>query len=501
MKPIYLLIACLFLISGYSRAQIAPVSPATAIKIPPSMTECEVNQCAPGREGGCTWVFHGTEGEDQCHNGAVAKLEVQRFDSGGIVISRTDLANSTSPGYTAVYSGTLHGNRIAGTVICFWPNHWDNRHPSGPWFAKIQDTVNPGLPPVPPPLVSPDVHSDGSVTFNFLDPNAKEVLLELEGAGNEPVHMQKDEFGVWSITTRPLQPDYYGYDFRADDVALMDPSNPLLLPNLLDPQKKNMVHVPGPPSLPWEANDGPRGVVHHHLYKSGAVGDQRDFYVYTPPGYDPNAKTEYPVLYLLHGFGQETSSWTEVGFANVILDHLIAEGKAKPMIVVMPDAYGGSEILAGGGKVFWNDSIRGKSFNQFTENLLTEVIPQVEREYRTKNDRSSRAIAGLSMGGAESLLAGLNHLDEFAWVGSFSSGGLRDNFDAEFPGLDTSANTKIRLLWVACGTEDSLININRDIDHWLSSKGIKHTDIETPGQHTWMVWRRNLVSFVPLLFR
>ena len=499
MKPIYLLIACLFSISGYSRAQIAPVPPATAIQIPPSMTECEVNQCAPGREGGCTWVFHGTEGVDQCRNGAAAKLEVQRFDSGGIVISRTDLPNSTSPGYTAVYSGTLHDNRIEGTVVCFWPNHWDNRHPSGPWFAKIQDTVNPGLPPVPPPLVSPDVHSDGSVTFSFLDPNAKEVLLELEGAGNEPVHMQKDEFGVWSITTRSLPPDYYGYDFRADDVGLSDPSNPLLLPNLI--HSENMVHVPGPASLPWEANDGPRGVVHHHSYKSGVVGDQRDFYVYTPPGYDPSAKTEYPVLYLLHGFGQEASGWMEVGFANVILDHLIAEGKAKPMIVVMPDAYGGSEILAGGGKVFWNDSIRGKSFNQFTEALLTELIPQVEREYHAKNDRSSRAIAGLSMGGAESLLAGLNHLDEFAWVGSFSSGGLRDNFDTEFPGLDASANTKIRLLWVACGTDDSLIGINRDIDHWLSSKGIKHTDIETPGRHTWMVWRRNLASFAPLLFR
>jgi enterochelin esterase family protein len=150
--------------------------------------------------------------------------------------------------------------------------------------------------------------------------------------------------------------------------------------------------------------------------------------------------------------------------------------------------------------VFSNDSIRGKSFNQFTVSLLTEVIPQVEREYRAKNDRSSRAIAGLSMGGAESLLAGLNHLDEFAWVGSFSSGGLRDNFDTEFPGLDASANTKLRVLWVACGTDDSLININRDIDHWLkASKGIKHTDTETRPAHL-MVWRRNLVSFVPPFF-
>jgi enterochelin esterase family protein len=311
--------------------------------------------------------------------------------------------------------------------------------------------------------------------------------------------MQKDDLGVWSITTEPLHPDYYGYIFRDTGVPVIDPSNPLILPNLL--QTENMVHVPGPASLPWEVKDVPHGVVHHHLYASAVMGDQRDFYVYTPPGYDALAKTEYPVLYLLHGFGQKSSSWTEVAFANVILDNLIAEGKAKPMIVVMPVAYGGPEILVGGGKVYWNDEIRNRNFQMFTQGLLTEVIPQVEQIYRVKKDREARALAGLSMGGAESLLEGLNHLDEFSWIGSFSSGGVKENFEQEFPGLNASVNAKLHLLWIACGTDDPLNKINLKINQWLSSQGVAHTEIETPGAHTWMVWRRNLANFAPLLFR
>jgi enterochelin esterase-like enzyme len=348
-----------------------------------------------------------------------------------------------------------------------------------------------------PPLVSPDVHDDGSVTFRVRAPQSAKVSLELEGT--DPVAMEKDDQGVWTVTTAPLQPQYYGYIFRSDDVPLIDPYDPLLLPNL--EQNKTIVHIPGPPSLPWEETDEPHGVVHHHFYKSALLGYQRDFYVYTPPGYDPRAKTEYPELYLLHGYAQLTSSWTETGFANVILDHLIDEGKAKPMIVVIPVANGGSEIIAGGHKAFQNDTLRMKNFDKFTGDLLAEVIPQVERDYLVKKDRSARALAGLSMGGAESLHTGLNHLNEFSWIGAFSSGGMLQNFDEEFPTLGASANTKLRLLWVACGVDDGWINLNRDFNKWLDAKGIKHTYIETPGRHTWMVWRQNLADFAPLLFR
>jgi len=349
----------------------------------------------------------------------------------------------------------------------------------------------------PARLVSPEVRPDQSVTFRFRAPNAKEVLLGLEGT--KPVPMEKDDQGVWSLTTAPLEPDYYGYSFIADGVGLIDPLNPLLKPNLISSQ--SMVHVLGPASLPWEVNDVPHGVVHHHFYKSAAVGDERDFYVYTPPAYNPRAKQKYPVLYLLHGFSDDASGWTAVGRANVIIDNLIAQGKVKPMLVVMPLGYGAPEIVSGGFGGFRDDALRQRNFDRFTQALLTEVIPQVESAYHVIANRNSRAIAGLSMGGAESLLTGLNHLDEFAWVGSFSAGGLQADFSAQFPALDSSANRRLRALWVACGVDDGLIGVNRRFREWLKSKGIDHADIETPGVHSWMVWRRNLANFSQLLFR
>ena len=348
----------------------------------------------------------------------------------------------------------------------------------------------------PAVISSPEVHADNSVTFRFRDPNAHEVMLALEGA--KPAPMQKDDQGVWSQTTAPLTPDFYGYSFVADGVGLIDPSNPLMKPNLLHTQSQ--VHVPGSDSLPWEIGDGPHGLVHHHFYKSGVLGDKRDFYVYTPPGYDPRAKQSYPALYLLHGYSDDASGWTAVGRANVILDNLIAQGKAKAMIIVMPLGYGAPEIVAPEPRGFAPE-LRKRNYEGFSQALFTEVMPQVEAAYRVSKDRNSRAIAGLSMGGAESLLTGLNNLDKFAWIGAFSSGGLTEDFDAEFPGLDAKANEKLRVLWIACGTDDGLIALNRKVRSWLDSKGVSSTGIETPGGHAWMVWRRNLVDLSGLLFR
>ena len=355
----------------------------------------------------------------------------------------------------------------------------------------------PQQPQPPPPVISPEVHSDRRVTFRLRAPNVKEVSLALEGT--KPLPMQKDPEGVWRVTTDPLEPDLYGYAFVADGVGLIDPSNPLMKPNLLNTQ--SVVHVPGPASLPWEISDTPHGAIHHHFYRSGIVGDDRDFYVYTPPGYDPLAKRTYPVLYLLHGFSDDASGWTAVGRAHLILDHLIAQGKAQPMLMVMPLGYGAPEIVSRGFSAFRDVSLRQRNFDKFREALLREVIPQVERTYLVSKDRNSQAIAGLSMGGAESLLTGLNTLDRFAWVGAFSSGGLGEDFDKSFPALDSKANSQLRLLWIACGTSDHLIDVNRKFREWLKSKGVQHTDVETPGAHTWMVWRRNLADFTPLLFR
>jgi enterochelin esterase-like enzyme len=350
----------------------------------------------------------------------------------------------------------------------------------------------------PPPLVSPDVHADGTVTFRFHAPNDKEVAVSIEGAG-KPMPMQKDDQGVWSVTTESLAPDYYGYSFIADGVNMFDPSNHVIKPNFL--YRASEVHVPGAASASWEISAVPHGEIHHHFYKSGVVGDDRDFFVYTPPGYDPRAKQTYPVLYLLHGFSDDASAWTAVGRANVILDNLIAQGKAKPMLVVMPLGYGAPEVLKPNSGVFRDRSLTERNFDKFREALLTEVIPRVEAEYLVIKDRNSRAIAGLSMGGSESLLTGLNNLDKFGWIGAFSSGGITEDFDKEFPAVNSKSAEQLHLLWIACGTEDRLIDINRKFRAWLASKNIKHVDIETPGMHTWMVWRRNLTEFSSLLFR
>jgi enterochelin esterase-like enzyme len=349
----------------------------------------------------------------------------------------------------------------------------------------------------PTPLVSPEVHSDRSVTFRFRAPNAKEVELALEGA--EPAQMRKEDEGMWSITTPTLAPDYYGYSFVADGVRLIDPSNPLLQPNLVE--TGNMVHVPGPASLPWEVNDVPHGEIHHHFYASAVAADFRDYYVYTPPDYERSRKKKYPVLYLLHGFSDDASGWTAVGYMNVILDNLIAQGKAKPMIVVMPLGYGTMEFVRMAWDAWNHAELRDQNFKKFSQGLLTEVMPRVESEYRVNTHRDARAIAGLSMGGSESLLTGLNHLDKFSWVGAFSSGGIPDDFKGDFPSLNANANRQLQLLWIACGTEDPLIRINRNLRAWLKTQGINVAEIETPGMHTWMVWRRNLAEFAPLLFR
>ena len=354
----------------------------------------------------------------------------------------------------------------------------------------------------PTPVVSPEVLADHRVTFRLRAPNAKEVTVEIDGGG-KALAMQKDGEGIWSATSEPLAPDYYGYSFAVDGVTMFDPSNSAAIPNFL--YRASELHV-APASgnaaalLPWEMADVPHGEIHHQFYRSKVVGDDRGYFVYTPPGYDPRGKQTYPVLYLLHGYSDDADAWTAVGRANVILDNLIARGKARPMLIVMPLGYGAPEILLPSSGGLHAPGIRQLNYDRFRETLLTEVVPRVEAEYLVTKNRESRAIAGLSMGGTESLLTGLNTLDKFAWIGAFSSGGLTPEFEKEFPGLTARANAQLRLLWIACGTDDDLIGINRNLRAWLASKDIHHADIETPGAHTWLVWRRNLAEFASLLF-
>jgi Enterochelin esterase and related enzymes len=347
------------------------------------------------------------------------------------------------------------------------------------------------------PIISPEVHSDGRVTFRLKAPNAEAVRVQCESL--KSADMKKDGQGVWSFTSEPMEPDYYGYSFFVDSARVIDPSNPLFKYNLLNTESQ--VHVRGPASLAWEVNDVPHGQLHRHFYKSRIAEDDREFIVYTPPGYDPNAKTGYPVLYLLHGFSDDASGWTSAGFANVIFDNLIARKEAKPMIVVMPLGYGIMDYVRGGWDAARRGEMRQLNTERFQGALLNEVLPMVEKSYRISADQKTRAIAGLSMGGAQSLTVGLNNLDRFAWIGAFSSGGVSTNYLSQFPHLDKKANEKIRLLWIGCGKEDGLFAGNKKFEEWLTSEGVKHIWKESPGAHSWRVWRRYLAEFTPLLFQ
>jgi enterochelin esterase-like enzyme len=353
-----------------------------------------------------------------------------------------------------------------------------------------------------PAPISPEVHPDRTITFRLKMPNAQKVTVNLETGQALP--LMKDDVGVWSVTTPVLDPDLYGYAFSVDGTTVLDPENTRYKSNMLYPN--NLVEVPGETPQPWDQADIAHGELHHHYYHSAAIGDNRDYFVYTPPGFEAKAKTKYPVLYLLHGFSDDASGWSAVGKANLILDTLIAQGKAKPMIVVMPLGYGVSDYASRHTRSFDDQQLTQRNVDKFREALLTEILPQVEHAYPVSTDRKDRAIAGLSMGGAETLFTGLNNLDKFAWIGSFSMGGLTrgtpgDNYSQIFPALNAKDTSRIRLLWIACGTSDGLLPANQQLIAWLKAQGIQPVAIETPGAHQWMVWRRNLASFAPLLFR
>ncbi len=343
-----------------------------------------------------------------------------------------------------------------------------------------------------------EVQPDGRVIFRLSATQARDVQLICDGL--QTTAMQKNPQGLWSFTTKPLQPDFYAYAFLVDGVRVMDASNPLTKYNLFGSESE--VHVPGPASLPWELNDVPHGVVHAHVYRSAAAGDDRSYYVYTPPGYDASdSHKTYPTLYLLHGYSDDATAWWFIGRVNVILDNLIARGQVKPMVVVMPLGYGTMDIVKGGWAHVHDPDLQRRNLAGFTASLLNEVLPRVESAYRVSKDRTARAIAGASMGGGESLKVGLNHLDRFAWIGAFSAGDLSTDFPAQFPNLDAKAASKLGLLWISCGTDDHLVKTNRALVQWLKTKHVPYDWSEVPGAHGWQVWRRNLAAFAPLLFR
>lgn len=327
------------------------------------------------------------------------------------------------------------------------------------------------------------VQSDRRAIFRLKLPSVSGVQLVFDG--RPPVPMQKEADGTWVASVGPLESDIYKYWFNVDGLTIVDPLNP-----------SGLLHVRGEQRAPWEVANVPHGTIHHHFYRSALNRYDRDFYVYTPPGY-AQSRDRYPTLYLLHGNAGNSSDWTTTGNVHVMMDNLLAAGKAKPMLIVMPIGYGTPDYL----QLPRTAATRRESFTAFGTALLTEMMPMIETLYRAERSAKSRAIAGLSMGAAEALFVGLTHSDQFGAVGAFSSGQIVDlDFDGAFPRLTANVNTSVKLIWLGCGTDDDTIINNRKFKSWLTAKGIVHTAVEGPGFHEWPVWRRHFLSFAPLLF-
>jgi enterochelin esterase-like enzyme/dienelactone hydrolase len=343
---------------------------------------------------------------------------------------------------------------------------------------------------------SPELQADRKVTFRLVAPMATQVTVTGEWS-NDAQPMSKDDAGVWSTTIGPLEPNVYGYSFMVDGIRTLDLGNPEVKPMRLP--VTSILEIPGtPPRLHEFKTDVPHGTLHLHAYHSKSLDRRRGLYVYTPPSYAQQTAAQFPVLYLLHGSGDNEATWTSLGRAHLIADNLLAEGRVQPLIIVMMDGHATASQATGG----VGGDLIARNVRDFERDLVEDVMPFIEASYRTRKDSSSRAIAGLSMGGGQSLTIGLNRLDQFAWVGGFSSylpnptESLR-NLLADSKG----SQSKLNLLWIACGKEDRLIDNAREMVAVLEKNGIKHQFRETEGNHSWPVWRKHLVEFLPLLFQ
>lgn len=342
-----------------------------------------------------------------------------------------------------------------------------------------------------PPRPSPEIQTPGQVTFRLRAPQAKEVSLRGQWT-KDAVSMTRDDSGVWTATVNPVPSGIWEYSFTVDGLNVMDPKNPAFKPQR-EPQK-SILHIPSDPPAPWDWQDVPHGTVHQHGYASKVLERPREIWVYTPPGYERDTEKKYPLLVLQHGSGDNHRTWVAHGRADWIFDSLIAQGKARPMVVVMLDGH--PQGMTPG-----NDAAkRGAAMEAFRRELFEDALPLVESLYRVEKDPAQRAIAGLSMGGGQSLTVGLGNLDRFGWVGAFSAAPPSADTAQKFLAAPDLANSKLHLLWIACGKDDFLRQRNEEFVAALKEKGVRHEWHLTDGDHSWPVWRRYLAEFAPKLF-
>ena len=346
-----------------------------------------------------------------------------------------------------------------------------------------------------PRVVSPEIAADGRVTFRLLAPQASEVVLTGEFLeGNQPLTKASD--GIWSVTVGPLEPEIYHYNFTIDGVRTIDPGNAGVKTGSTPSTLASVLEVRGSSPAFYDGKPVPHGEIHTHWYHSKSLNALRRLTVYTPPGYDSDVRGRYPVLFLFHGANADETAWTRLGRVNLILDNLLAEGRTKPFIVVMPFGYGVTPGMP---------AAPGENTARVGKDVIEDVIPYIDAEYRVAPGREARAIAGLSMGGGQALAIGLNNLDVFSHVAGFSAAiGPVEDFATNYPTVVAAPRTvsdKLRLLWIGCGKEDRLYEASAAFAAFLAKNHVTHSFRSTPGAHTWTVWRRYLHELAPQLFR
>ena len=360
-------------------------------------------------------------------------------------------------------------------------------------------------------IVSPEIHANNSVTFRLLAPNADSVsvtgdYLPPKGWASGSEKMTKDADGIWSFTTQPLPSELYTYAFTVNGLQMNDPNNVYYRRDVAS--TLNVLLVGGGQADVYKVNDVPHGTVAKRWYESPGNEKSRRITIYTPPGYE-NSKTSYPVLYLLHGMGGDEEAWATLGRATQIIDNLIAEGKAKPMIIVMPNGNVAQEAAPGeSSEGFYKPNFRlPNTMDGKYEETFIDIINFVDKNYRTIKNKSGRAIAGLSMGGYHSFHISRYYPNMFDYVGLFSAAimpnenatsKVYENIDAT---LLKQKQNGYKLYWIAIGKEDFLYKANVEYRDKLDKMNFNHIYRESEGGHTWRNWRIYLAEFLPLLFK
>ena len=350
----------------------------------------------------------------------------------------------------------------------------------------------------PAGVVSPEYNADGSVTFRCQAANAQKVELDTQMLPSA-IPMNKGENGVWSITVTPGKPDIYPYCFVVDGTRIADPNNMFIFPN--ENFKNSLADVRGPEPSVQDIRDVPHGKVSYRFYHSKTCGIDRTMTVYTPAGYDPAGSERLPVLYLIHGMTDTYETWFKVGHVNNILDNLIADGLAKRMIVVMPYANPYPEMMRQG----LADRYDSMDTERVAREIIDDVRPFIEANYKVKTSARDRAVAGFSLGGRQALATGLGHPETFQWVCAMAPAIFGEEYKTNFENGTyaplKSLNGKFRLIWIGTGTSDFLIQVSRGLDGYLTENGVKHTFYTPDGGHTWMNCRDYLTRIAQLIFK